>query len=56
MTPEIQNQIIGAFWGILPIILIFMIGGAVLGLIYKMLMKKAEKIGKEKKENKNEKK
>lgn len=40
MTPEVQNQIIGQFWEIIPIIAIILVLAALLGIGYKILEKK----------------
>ena len=40
MTQEVQNEIINQFWGIVPTILIFIVGAALLGIGYKLIEKK----------------
>lgn len=40
MTPEVQNQIIDQFWGIVPTIAVFLVIAALLGIGYKILTKK----------------
>lgn len=55
MTPEVQNQIIGQFWGIVPIIAIILIVAALLGIGYKILEKKLIDLAKKKKAEKEQK-
>ena len=40
MTPEVQNNIISQFWGIVPMIVLFILIAAILGIGYKILEKK----------------
>ena len=54
MTKEIQNEIIGMFWAQMPMILLFIFAGAILGIGYKIIEIKLLKKLKEKKENKEE--
>lgn len=58
MTQDVQNQIIGQFWGIVPIIALILVIAALLGIGYKILEKKlisAVKKKKQEKETKNKK-
>ncbi len=54
MSPEVQNQIIGQFWGIVPIIAIILVVAAVLGIGYKLLEKKLMNRAKKKKSEKEQ--
>ena len=55
MTQEIQNQIVGAFWGMVPIIVVFLVIAALLGIGYKLLEKKLISWAKRKKAEKEQK-
>lgn len=56
MTKEVQNQIIGQFWEIVPTVIIFLLVAAALGIGYKLIekkiLKKAEKLREDKREAK----
>lgn len=56
MTEEVQNQIIGMFWEKMPIIIIFIIAGAILGIGYKVIEIKIMKKLKENKKQEKQKK
>ena len=51
MTQEVQEQIIGQFWGIVPTIIIFVVIAALLGIGYKLLEKKILNAIKKKQDN-----
>lgn len=55
MTSEIQNQIIGQFWGIVPTIVVFLVIAAILGIGYKILEKKLISWAKQKRSEKDKK-
>lgn len=52
MTQEVQNEIIGQFWGIVPTLIIVLVAAALLGIGYKILEKKLLNTVKKKKNNK----
>lgn len=60
MTEEVQNQIIGQFWGIVPTVILFLLIAAALGIGYKIiekkLLKKAEKMKENRKNKENKRK
>ena len=43
MTQDIQNQIIGSFWGIVPIIAIFLVVVVIIEFVFILLLKKKNK-------------
>lgn len=55
MTQEVQNQIIGQFWGIVPTIIIIIVVAALLGIGFKIIEKKMINTVKKKKQNKSDK-
>ena len=55
MTQEVQNQIIGQFWGIVPYAIIGLLIAAVVGIGYKILEKKLMRWAKKKKAEKDQK-
>ncbi len=52
MTQEVQNQIIGQFWGIVPTVVLFLVIAAVIAIGYKILEKKLTSWAKNKKAEK----
>lgn len=52
MTQEVQNQIIGQFWGIVPTVVLFLVIAAVIAIGYKILEKKLISWAKNKKAEK----
>ena len=55
MTQEVQNQIIGQFWGIVPTVVLFLVIAAVVAIGYKILEKKLMNWAKKKKAEKEQK-